>query len=529
MAKKASKPKKPAKPKIPAKPNVPTKPKGGTVASQVRVRMYRQGLGDCFLITFGAGAAAKHVLIDCGTLGATTNGNAMEDIVANIKETCGNHLHALVATHEHKDHLSGFSSGKDVFGAMPIDRFWVAWTENPKDTLAQELQVYDDDLGLAAMKGIQAMRKYASQSTASGRELSRLADKADEVMKFFGDEVLAAGKFAPTIHAAMELVRTGFGKQEAEYLQPDTLIDVADWLPDFRVYVLGPPRNKKAIADTGEEGGGDLYPYPVAGIAAAADALLMAATSREDYLAGLPDDVSRGEFKDEVPFDGRFQRSDVPASAKPLYAAYVDADNAWRRIDTDWLGFSSILALQLDNRTNNTSIVLAFERIADGKVLLFPADAQRGNWQSWMTPSELEWKVTDANGTTKTVKVVDLLKRTVFYKVGHHSSHNATAKVNGLERMEQNSLVAFIPLDRAVAKAKKWNTMPTRALYKRLMEKCDGRVVRSDIGWASKGAESDFSSMFDDTEWKAFGSKQKASEDSGMVTIDKLFVDFRLA
>ena len=37
---------------------------------RVRVRMYRQGLGDCFLLTFGEGAAARHALIDCGSLGA---------------------------------------------------------------------------------------------------------------------------------------------------------------------------------------------------------------------------------------------------------------------------------------------------------------------------------------------------------------------------------------------------------------------------------------------------------------------------
>ena len=39
---------------------------------RVRVRMYRQGLGDCFLVTFQTPAGPVHAVIDCGTLGATT-------------------------------------------------------------------------------------------------------------------------------------------------------------------------------------------------------------------------------------------------------------------------------------------------------------------------------------------------------------------------------------------------------------------------------------------------------------------------
>jgi hypothetical protein len=491
--------------------------------------MYRQGLGDCFLLTFGSGADARHILIDCGTLGATTNGNKMSTVVESIRQTTNGHLHALIATHEHKDHVSGFSSGDDVFkNNMTIDRCWVAWTENPSDQLAQDLQKYDEDLGLAAIMGVRAMRQYAAVGTPGGKELARLAAKAEQVLGFFGDDVLAANEFAPTIHAAMELVRTGFGASEADYLQPGTLVDVAEWLPGFRVYVLGPPRSKKAIDDTGEAGGGDLYPYPVAGITAGARSFL-AAASREDYLAQLPNDLKRDDFNTEVPFDQRFQRSDTRPGGTPLlYPEYTAPANEWRRVDSDWLGFSSILALQLDNRTNNTSLVLAFERIADGKVLLFPADAQRGNWESWSSPQELSWTVTDGTGAEQTVTTTDLLKRTVFYKVGHHSSHNATAKANGLEKMEQNALVAFIPLDRKVAKAKRWNTMPTRALYKRLMEKCNGRVVRSDIGWVRSGADdAEFDSMFVE-EWQGFAAEQQSFEHAQTVTFDPLFIDYVL-
>jgi hypothetical protein len=78
--------------------------------SNVRVRMYRQGLGDCFLLSFGKDGSfteAAHVLIDCGTLGATTTGVKIKDVVANIalttknKTTAKSELALLVATHEH--------------------------------------------------------------------------------------------------------------------------------------------------------------------------------------------------------------------------------------------------------------------------------------------------------------------------------------------------------------------------------------------------------------------------------------------
>jgi hypothetical protein len=83
----------------------------------------------------------------------------------------------------------------------------------------------------------------------------------------------------------------------------------------------------------------------------------------------------------------------------------------WRRIDSAWLDGSSELALALDSATNNTSLVLAIE-FPNGNVLLFVADAQVGNWLSWQN---LKWTVDGREVTGP-----DILRRTVFYKVGHH-------------------------------------------------------------------------------------------------------------
>jgi hypothetical protein len=73
--------------------------------------------------------------------------------------------------------------------------------------------------------------------------------------------------------------------------------------------------------------------------------------------------------------------------------------------------------------------------IDSGKVLLFAGDAQIGNWLSWQ---DVPWK-------DQSINTDDLLARTVFYKVGHHASHNATL-VAGLEKMTSPELVALIPV-----------------------------------------------------------------------------------
>jgi hypothetical protein len=321
----------------------------------------------------------------------------------------------------------------------------------------------------------------------------------------------------------MNFVRTGLKGAKTQFLKPGDLPDVSAWLPGFRFYVFGPPRSAQALSDTGEHGSSELYGM---------------ATALQAGIAGLSDAISvdPAVAEHELPFDPSLRvEPNQPLVRKWYGASYFDAHADWRRVDQDWLHVSADLALQLDNITNNTSLALAIERIADGKVLLFPADAQQGNWLSWQDP-KLAWKVTGADGKTHQVTVNDLLARTVFYKVGHHSSHNATAKAEGLERMENASeLTAFIPVDRAVALNRhppgSWQ-MPARPLYRRLLEKCQGRVARSDLGWAAdaknaanKPVEKEFVGMATAAEWKTWDAAQKAAKH---VSIGPKYIDFVL-
>jgi len=61
----------------------------------------------------------------------------------------------------------------------------------------------------------------------------------------------------------------------------------------------------------------------------------------------------------------------------------------------------------------------------------------------------------------------ELLSRTVFYKVGHHGSHNATATDIGSEQMTSEDPGAFIPVFKEQAVKNRWMNMPFAPLVNR--------------------------------------------------------------
>ena len=495
------------------------KTNSGSAMPRVRVRMYRQGLGDCFLVTFDVGGDEKHMLIDCGTLGATTTGVKLAKVVEDIATTTGGRLQLLIATHEHLDHVSGFRSQQDTFKGMQIDHVWMAWTESPTDPIAKQLVKYKNDLGAALQRIAQSLAKSSRASLGSA-----VAD----ILGFFDDDILGADKFAPTVDEAMEFVRTGTtGK--TRYCHPGDGPFEESWLPGFRIFVLGPPRDETKLNNLGKHGSSELYSLAASIQPAAA----LFASGKPLSTAFIEGDEARSEFEANLPFDVRYYREEGKPATNEMFAAYLAKDNEWRTVGDDWLNVASDLALQLDSATNNTSLALAIERIADGKVLLFPADAQEGNWLSWHD-KQMKWQVSSGPGAG-TVRASDLLSRTVFYKVGHHASHNATAKGKGLEMMKNAELTAFIPVDRKVALGRNpkdsWQ-MPALTLYRRLLEQCGGRVVRSDIGFAAdpatatdKTTEKDFKKLATAAEWRKWDAAQKKAKH---IVVTPTFVDYFL-
>src|SRR6266478_4622770 len=91
--------------KAPPKPAGTGKPANARPAgARVRIRMYRVGLGDCFLLTFFTEAKTRHMLIDCGMfrgsrLDTTSEEKELQqDIVKNIAAETGKKLDVVVVT-----------------------------------------------------------------------------------------------------------------------------------------------------------------------------------------------------------------------------------------------------------------------------------------------------------------------------------------------------------------------------------------------------------------------------------------------
>ena len=494
---------------------------------KVRVRMYRQGLGDCFLLTFFTGAQPAHILIDCGSIGEQTTGVKLDQVGADIVAATKGRLAMLIATHEHQDHLNGFLKNQAIFDppGFTVDRVWQAWTEDKSDDVAKGLMKYKNDLVNAVALALSAMEAQTKRAPGlpGTTEAKALNVAVRGLLEFAGGPPagapLAAAGLSTSVDQAMDWV-TNRASNTDKFLKPGMVMEPA-WLPGVRVYVLGPPRDKAKINTLGQHGDPNLYELTAQASAdfSSCASFAVSVAPFTDYRASLEGD-DRALFERRLPFDPRFRVEITDDDAfRATYAAYYDQAESWRRVDNDWLSANGSLALQLDNATNNTSLVLAFELIADNRVLLFPADAQLGNWLSW---DDVTFKVND-NGTMKDVTAADLLGRTVFYKVGHHSSFNATMKEKGLERMRRDDLVAMIPLDSTTAE-NKWEatSWPATKVYAALCEHTVGRVLRSDTGWPKTA---DRPLGIAKTTWDA---ARKKVESDKVIAVGPLFIDFHL-
>ena len=451
----------------------------------VTIRMYRQGLGDCFLLTFREnGKPEFNMLVDCGLLQQTPNEKQiMRQVVTDVKETVEKssgkaHLDAVVLTHEHADHISGFKHAQDVFKDIEFGEVWAAWMDDethPKYKLVRE----------RFGKQVEGLKAALTQMTSEQQQgMKESVEKL--VNEFFEEEVLGAAEEDEMLGATAK--KTGKKKRgrspswtfalskstkPARFFTPGTMFTLPGF-DDIRIYMLGPSEDYETFTKMNppEE---DTYRAEGQGFA-----------MMDSFFAAVEGDNAHATEAFQ-PFEKRLRIELANAENDEFFKKYYgfekDAAEEWRRINDDWLSVAGALALNLDTYTNNTCLAFAVEFISSKKVLLFPGDAQFSNWLSWQ---KLAWEIPDSNGTKEKVTTKDLLARTVLYKVGHHGSHNATLKKHGLEMMTSSDLMAMIPVDRVQARnqtsaknPKGWE-MPEKKLYERLLEKTRGRVILAD-------------------------------------------------
>ncbi|HYZ23973.1 MAG TPA: hypothetical protein VE690_17635 [Rhodopila sp.] len=433
----------------------------------IKVRMYRQGLGDSFLLTVpDKDGKPFNILFDCGAiLGTPQIATVLEQVLNDVIATTGGELDVLVVTHEHYDHVAAFSllpekfaqPGRSERGKLSVRSVWFAWTEDPDDELARTIRAQ------------RQARKEALAGLAAAAEAMGVADAVPDgvlaALDFFG--VARGGGSEAALGSTAKAMKNAAGfapKDAVKYWNPGESWS-SDTVPAVRVHVLGPPRDAKKMGKT--DSTTEVYHLD-------ADPL-------EDLVRMGADRDGGG--KAFCPFENPYRRDlrDLEAgrSVGPLRDFLIENywgpkpttpehDPSWRRIDGEWMASAEQLALALDSATNNTSLALAIEIVETGEVLLFPADAQVGNW--------LSWHDVKFDGFT----TADLLSRTKFYKVGHHGSHNATLKAKGLDMMPAAGLIIFIPVVEAMAQKKRWFEMPLPHLVEALREHNPDGIVQMD-------------------------------------------------
>lgn len=468
---------------------------------QVYVRMYRalkpgaayQGmLGDCFLIRLVQGDQASHVLIDCGLLlGSAEAAARMQAIAADIVQTTGGVLDLLVVTHEHWDHISGFSQAQDIFLGAPdpqtgaetlqVANLWMAWTEKDGDPQVERLRTRFNKVGFALNAMAARLERDGAAAASAAVELQGFRGASSNGAKRLqGRDIMAALKRK--------------SKAAPQFLEPGTVMPTPvarQGAPALRAYVLGPPRNEQFLFKDKPSSGKAQETY-LADLRLSDDILRfvesgdMTADANTPFAAqycSIHAAAVKQAVKDKTPLTGDeawiaeqyFGYAGPGDGVSPDARAALLAEVLDRRtVDSDWLGAADPLALKLDSDTNNTSLALAFD-LPDGTSMVFAADAQVGNWLSWH-----EQPYRDETGREHSAE--QILNRTRFYKVGHHGSHNATLDAKGLAMMIRDDLVAAIPTDEAFGKTQGgsgWQ-MPNPRVKSALMARTKGRILRND-------------------------------------------------
>jgi len=483
-------------------------------AGGATVRMYRIGHGDCFLLAFpGAGEKEPvYVLIDCGYKPGSPQfiQTTVDEIVSDIKTATGGRIDVAIITHEHQDHVNGISAAR--FQGLNIRESWFAWTEDPDDDIANQLRKEFKDKLLGLIAARQRLAAVGDNNRVKGIDDFLAFELGGEDEAFDAKGAAAALGAAAGAGGSRNKESMRVFKQLAthgiKFLRPHQEILQIPGAKGVRVFAMGPPRDAELLKSLDPTGGEEFHSLATS----SAGNFFAAAVRTADSQDGSPSPFARryrvawkAALASTHSVDFFRERYGPTSSSTP---GAFGADNPpWRRIDNDWLFAADRLALDMNDQTNNSSLVLAFEIGGPGgKVLLFAADAQRGNWISW---SKRAWRCGDEKVTAK-----DLLSRTVLYKVGHHGSHNAT--LNGrdddsyanLEWMAvgpyAREFTAMITAVRKWAETQKGWDHPLKAIKDALLKKAAGRVFQTDTdvdGMAMPAGASG-------ADWKAFENRR---------------------
>jgi hypothetical protein len=345
--------------------------------------MYNVGFGDCFLLTFHyAKSAARHMLVDYGSTAAPRNGpkNYMERVAQDIAAQCKGKLDVVVATHRHRDHISGFSTAagtSKVIAALRPDHVIQPWTEDPEaktNATTATASAYPggkpdpQEMTAHFLGSLDDMRRVADHAVRFSKSTKAAGPEIREQLRFIGENNLT------NLSAVKNLMDMG-KRGHAYYVHAG--MELNSLLPGVKITVLGPPTLQQSDS-------------------------IRKKRSQDANEFWLFRNFWGSQGRAMANFGGaRLQPVDVPPPSVRWFLRKSREIHAHQMLE---------LVRDLDSVINNTSVILLFEI---GKIkLLFPGDAQIENWSFALHNAKWRKLLADVN----------------LYKVGHHGSLNATPK-----------------------------------------------------------------------------------------------------
>src|SRR5262245_3180278 len=418
---------------------------GKETGNSLRIRMYRIGFGDFFLVSASSKDGPQHIMIDCGvTRGKTGKGDiaTLKTAVRHMTEETDHRLALIIVTHRHQDHIIGFSRCEDGFEKFQgrVDAIWMSYWE----TEYPQVQKFQDELENLAL-GLRAAA-LAGDRDAVSDELLGITEDASGVSP--------EGPGGGTNRRSLELLKNRLGVKPQYYAAGDTsalpkgLVDGG-----FSAWILGPPPATEfdflKLMDLTQ------------GVGQYLDASGSPSTTKTAILPFGPEFIVGPDAYPTTAFREWAPR--VPGKPPDLKERYAQALE--KAVKSSTPNALLMAARKLDGILNNQSLVVLFTW--RGKQLLFAGDAQAGNWLYWLYDLEKPTKKPSEEQLGEEGRAI--LSSLAFYKMGHHGSTNATpiAAVGAMGQdfvtmcstqedtfgtVDNDSEVPRIPLMRALAK-----------------------------------------------------------------------------
>jgi hypothetical protein len=304
--------------------------------SSITVRMYNVGFGDCFLLTFHYAVSERperHMLIDFGSSAAPRRApkHYMRRVAEDIARQTKSKLDVLVATHRHRDHISGFASdgagaGK-IIAALKPDHVILPWTEDP--------DAAPDARAARFLGSLETMHALAAAALRMSRNPEFAGRDTRAQLQFLGDDNLK------NLSAVENLISMG-KRGKAWYVNAGMALNTL--LPGVNITVLGPPTLEQSDS-------------------------IRAERARDPHEFWQFCNFWEARLRTlEAPSKSRTPPDDPPPSVR-WFIQQTRRVEAAQMLD---------LVRELDTVLNNTSVILLLE--AGSRKLLFPGDAQIENW-----------------------------------------------------------------------------------------------------------------------------------------------------